>query len=298
MQKKEGKKMYQLIAIDLDGTLLNPYSEITKQNRKAIAEAKQKGLEVVLSSGRISSSIENIAKEIGADHYYISGNGALVYDMQKQEILYENYINKEEILKLVKICEENSIYYNIYTEQAVIAKSLNYNVAFYQYENSKKGQGKKTTINIVENVYDYIKNSNMDRFLKMTICDSDKVIFSGIVRKLRRIPNIDVLDVAHMSRKYIKQGTEKVSIEYFYTEITKKNTDKWLALESILKKEKIQKENVIAIGDNVNDVTMLKNAGMGIAMGHSAPIVKEAANEVTKDNQSDGVAYAIEKLLM
>lgn len=296
-KRKEESNMYQLIVIDLDGTLLNPYSEVTKENKEAILEAKQKGIEVVLASGRIASSIENIAKEVGADHYYISGNGALVYDMQKQEIVYENYIHKKEMLELIKICEENSIYYNIYTEQSVLAKSLNYNVAFYQYENSKKGQSKKTMINLVDNMYEYVQNSNLDRFLKMTICDSDKIIFSSILRKLKKIPHLDVLDVSHMSRKYIKNGTEKVSIEYYYTEITKKNTNKWEALQSILKRENIEKEQIMAIGDNVNDKEIIENAGLGIAMGHSTPLLKNVADDVTKDNEQNGVASAIRKYI-
>lgn len=217
--------------------------------------------------------------------------------MQKDEILYENYITKKEMLELVRICDENSIYYNIYTEQAVITKSLNYNVSFYNYENSKKGQSKKTAINIVENVYDYIEKSDIDRFLKMTICDENQIIFSGIVNKLRKISNIDVLDVAHMSRKFIKSGTEKVSIEYFYTEITKKNTDKWDALCKIMEEKGISPEEVITIGDNINDKKMIENAGMGVAMEHSTPVLKEVANMVTKDNNSNGVAHAIYTLL-
>ena len=93
----------------------------------------------------------------------------------------------------------------------------------------------------------YIENSQNEKFLKLTICDESKSIFNSIIRKLREISNIDVLDVGHMSRKTIKQGTEDVSIEYYYTEISLKDVDKWNAIEYLINKLKINKEEVIAI---------------------------------------------------
>ena len=93
----------------------------------------------------------------------------------------------------------------------------------------------------------YIKNSQNDKFLKLTICDESKTIFNSIIRKLREISNIDVLDVGHMSRKTIIQGTEEVNIEYYYTEISLKDVDKWNAIEYLIDKLNIDKEEVIAI---------------------------------------------------
>lgn len=118
----------------------------------------------------------------------------------------------------------------------------------------------------------------------MTVCDKDSSIFSSIVKKLRKVKGIDVLDISHMSRKWIKEGTEKVSIEYFYTEITKEGTDKWEAIEKIMEKEKIQKEEVVTIGDNMNDKKMIEMAGLGVAMGHSILALKQVANYITTDN--------------
>lgn len=217
----------------------------------------------------------------------------MLYDIQKEKIIYENYIEKSKMLELVKLCDENSIYYNIYTENSVIAKSLNYNVAFYNYENSKKSENKKTNINIVQDIYKYIKESNIDKFLKVTICDNSKIIFGSILKKIKRIEGLDILEISHMSRKIIKSGTESVPVEYFYTEVTKKNVDKWNAIEKLMEIENIKKEEVMAIGDNMNDKMMIENAGMGVAMGHSTPYVKEIANFITDDNNSSGVAKAI-----
>ena len=218
--------------------------------------------------------------------------------MQKEEIIYEKYLSKEKVLELVELCEKNSIYYNIYTESSVIAKSLNYNVAFYNYENTKKSSNKKTEINIVDDVYKYVKDLNTNKFLKMTICDENKIVFASILRKIKNIQDIDVLEVSHMSKKKIKMGTKEISVGYFYTEISSKNVDKWYAIEEIMKKEKINKDEVISFGDNNNDILMIKNAGLGIAMGHSNEQVKKVAKFVTKTNDEDGVAEALKNIML
>lgn len=290
--------MYKLITVDLDGTLLNKYGEVSEYTKNIIKKVTDQGILVVLASGRISESVLTIAKEIGANKYYISGNGSVLYDMQKKEIIYEKYLSKEKVLELIELCEKNSIYYNIYTESSVIAKSLNYNVAFYNYENTKKSSDKKTEINIVDDVYNYIKTLNTNKFLKMTICDENKIVFSSILRKVKDIPDIDVLEVSHMSKKKIKMGTKEVSVGYYYTEVSSKNVDKWYAIEEIMKKENIAKEEVISFGDNNNDILMIKNAGLGIAMGHSNEQVKKVAKFVTQTNDEDGVAKALEDIIL
>lgn len=290
--------MYKLVAIDLDGTLLNSYGEISNKNKETLKKAIQKGTEVVLASGRPIMSVKNLANEIGCDNYIICGNGAITYDLQKEEIIYNRFLEKLKVLQIIKICEENSIFYNVYTKDTILTKNLNYNILFYNQENATKPENKKTRINIVEDIYEYIKNRKEEDYLKITICDNDKVIFGSIIRKLRQIKDTDVLEVAHMSRKMIKDGTENVLMEYFYTEITNINVDKWQAIEDLIQKLQIEKEEVIAIGDNINDAEMVKNAGLGVMMQNAAPYIKEMADIIVKDNDNDGVAEVIEKYIL
>ena len=286
--------MYKLIAIDLDGTLLNSYGEVSNENKMSIKKAVDKGVQVVLCSGRISSSVENIAKEIGANNYLIGGNGTIVYNIKEQQVLYNRYMDKDLVLKLVQICEKNSIYYSIFAENSILASSLKYNVLFYNTENSKKTYDKKTKINIVSNVYEYIKQSSIKEFSKITICDNNKIIFDGIIKKLRQIKKIEVLDVAHLSSKKIKNGTETEEISYYYTEITKRNINKWKAIQFLINKLGINEDEVMAIGDNTNDIEMIKNAGLGVVMGNSAPDIKEIGDVIVKTNNENGVSQAIE----
>lgn len=289
--------MYKLIAIDLDGTLLNSYGQISEKNKLALNNAKEKGIQIVLASGRTTDSVKSIANEIGVQNYIICGNGSLIYDLQKEEIIYDKFIEKKKALQIIDICEKNSIYYNIYTENMVIAKTLNNNVLFYYQENANKPDSKKTKINIVQDIYEYVKKLENQNILKITISDSDSIIFNSIIRKLREIKEIDVLDVEHMSRKIIKTGTEESKLEYYYTEITKKGVDKWYAIEFLMQNLNINNNEVLTIGDNVNDKLMIENAGCGVAMGNSAPYIKDISDLVVANNNEDGVAEAIEKII-
>lgn len=287
--------MYKLVAVDLDGTMLNQYGVVTENTKNVIKKVIEKGIEVVIASGRPIDSIKTIAKEIGSEKYFIAGNGSLIYDIQKDEIIYDKFLSKEKVLEIIKICEENSISYNVYTDKTILATALKYNVLYYQKENLKKEESKQTKISIVENLYEYVKKIKDDKFLKLTICDDSQTVFQSIIRKLRQLEGIDVLDVSHMSRKTIKQGTEEKIVEYYYTEITTNNVDKWEAIEYLINKMGIQREEVIAIGDNMNDKKMIKEAGLGIAMEGSTPEVTEIADYITDTNQEDGVAKALEK---
>ena len=288
--------MYKVVYIDLDGTMLNQYGIVTQNTKETIQKAQEKGIEVIIASGRPLDSIKTIAKEIKSEKYFIAGNGAIIYDLTKDEIIYENTLKKQKALDIIKICEENSIYYNIYTEKEIIAKSLQCNVLYYHKENSNKAEDEKTHINIIENIYDYMASRD-EKIIKITICDNNQAIFNSIMRKLKEIGEIEVLEVSHMSRKMIKQGTEEIPIEYYYTEISAKDVDKWNAIEFLKEKMDIKTEEIIAIGDNVNDKKMIENAGLGIAMGQSHPAIKEIANQTTNSNAEDGVATALQTIL-
>lgn len=180
----------------------------------------------------------------------------------------------------------------------IITKSFQYNILFYHNENANKLPEDKININITQDIYKYIEDTEIDNYLKISICDDDKMVFNNIMKKLRLIKNIDVLEVAHLSRKLIKDGTDTVPVEYYYTEITNQNVNKWNAISFLINKLGIKREEVMAIGDNVNDIEMIKNAGLGVIMENSAPYIKEIADIVVADNNSNGVKEAIDKYIL
>ena len=287
--------MYKLVVIDLDGTMLNSYGVVTNETKEVIKKVEKQGVEVVVASGRPIDSIKEIAKEIESKNYFIAGNGAIIYDIKNDEIIYEKTLSKEKVLEIIKICEDNSISYNIYTENEILATSLKYNVLYYHKENLKKEESKKTKINLVKNMYEYIQNKEDVKFLKITICDESKAVFNSIIRKIKEIKEIEVLEISHMSRKTIKQGTEEFEISYYYTEISAGDVDKWNAIEFLMEKLKIKREEIMTIGDNLNDRKMIENAGLGVAMGQSTPAILELADEVTSSNDEEGISKILQK---
>ena len=288
--------MYKLIAIDLDGTLLNSYGEISQGNREAIEYALKNNVEVVLASGRDPKTMEKISLNLGINNYLIAGNGASIYDIKQEKNIYEKFIKQEKALKIIQICKDNSIFLNLYTDKGIITESLNFNVKVFNSENTHKALEKQTNIEVVNDLYQYTKDNKLN-ILKIIICDESKIIFNNIIQKLKMIGGVEVLDVEHMSRKKIRIGTEEIDVEYFYTEISSKNVDKWNAIEFLTEKLQIKKEEVICIGDNINDKKMVENAGIGIAMGNSARAVNNIGDFITEDNNSDGVKIAIYKYI-
>lgn len=284
--------MYKLIAIDLDGTLLNSYGEISLKNKEAIAYAKNKGAKVVLASGRDPKTMEKISEEIETSQYLIAGNGASVFDINLQQNIYENYLKKEKALQVIKICKENSIFFSVYTTQGILTEGLQYNIKVFNNENSYRPNKKRTNIEIVKDVYTCVQESNFD-ILKIIVCDADKIIFRNIVEKFRSLKNLEVLDVEHMSRKILRTDTEEIPIEYYYTEITNQNANKWKAIQFLTDKLNISIEEVMCIGDNMNDYEMIKNAGMGVVMKNSALEKQNIADYITDDNNTDGVGNVI-----
>lgn len=288
--------MYKLVAIDLDGTMLDSYGVITEKTKKVLKEKMNQGMEVVIASGRTTSSILPIVEEIGGINYFIAGNGALIYDVQNENVIYNKFIPKSKILEIIRICEENSIFYTVYTENEIITQALKYNVLYYYKENQKKEESKQTKIKVVENILNYIENSDNNNYLKIMICDESEFIFNAMINKLRNIKGVEILDVGHQSRKYIKDGTEDILLEYYYTEITLENVDKWESLEYLMGILRVDESEIIAIGDNENDKKMIKNAKLGVAMGQSAPKIIQIADIVTDSNDDEGVANVLEKL--
>ena len=290
--------MYKLVTVDLDGTLLNSYGEVTENTKEKIKKIQEKGVEIMIASGRPIDSIKTIAEEINSKKYFIAGNGAIIYDIQKEKIIYEKYIPRQKIIEIAKICEENNISYNIYTEKNIITQDLKYNVLYYYKENLKKDANKITSIIKVDSILEYVKNEPNIKCLKITVCDENQTIFKSIVRRLRAIENIDVMDVSHMSRKVFKQGTEDIEIGYFYTEISSTQVNKWQAIKYLLPILQIKPEEVIGIGDNINDKEMIENAGLGVCMRQSTPVIKEISDEITDSNTEEGVANVLEKIFL
>ena len=263
--------MYKLVAIDLDGTMLNTKGIVTKKTKEAIKKAIEKGTEIIIASGRNINSIRTIANEIGLKKYCISGNGAAIYDLQNDKIIYKKYMLKNEVLKAIKVCEENNIYYTVYTDECIFAKQINYNTLAYYSRNIKLPESKRTPIVLVNNIYEFVEENEEENFIKMMICEENEQKLLKAIESLKEIGNVAVLETSHTTKKIeLKDGIER-NMEYYYSEILNQDSDKWNAIEFLMNELNVKKEEVVAIGDNTNDFKMLENAGLGISLEEVIP---------------------------
>ena len=285
--------LYKMIAIDIDGTLLNSKNELSENTKRVLKEASDRGVFVVLTSGRISKNIVNFCNQIGANKYLIAENGASIINLETGELEYSKYISKEIANKVIDVCEENSIYYMVYTQEELIVKNIKYMSLFFY----KQNYNPNARIKQVVAGRDYI-NSVDSNITKLMICDEDRSIYRSIINKLKEIKEIDILPVPHTSeKKLIVDGEEKI-IRYSYADISAKGANKWTAVEYLANKLGIKKNEIIAIGDNINDMHMIYNAGLGVAMSNGSPYVKKVANKVAPSNDNDGVAQIVEKYVL
>lgn len=289
--------MYKLIAIDIDGTLLNSNGELTEKTKEIIKRVVNKKVKVVLTSGRVTTSVKAIADKINADRYIICDNGASIYDIEEEKTIWSKEIDKKTVLDLMNICVENNIYYMVFTDKEIVVKDLRHMaLAFYMQRHNCNDEA----TGISEIKYGGIEYvSKVDRPIRrIVVCDQDRVIYNSIVNKLKNFEGVELLAAPHVSNKIVKNGDQKMIISYSYAEILPKSTNKWTAIKELIKNIGIKDEEVIAIGDNFNDISMLQNAGLGIAMNNGAPVAKEVASVVAPSNDEDGVATILERYIL
>ena len=267
---------YKLIAIDMDGTLLNSKGIVSDRTRQAIYDASKKGVYVVLATGRILKSAINHSMELNLNKPIISSNGAIIVDENKN-IIYEKPMKLEAVEKVIKLGQSESIYYHFYNEDSFYANTYIEEVLnFYNTEESKKN-GREIKVNIFHDIDD-INGVNVYKFLFL---DDSRSKLDSLKEKLMGVEDISVCS---------SWGN---NLEVMDMEVSKGNS-----LEYLCKKLNILPENVIAIGDNENDISMIQYAGLGVAMGNGVEKIKSVADLIGKTNDEDGVAKIIEKYIL
>lgn len=290
--------MYKFVAIDIDGTLLNSNGELSERTILAVKRVINKGVRVVLTSGRVTNSVEMIAEKVNADKYLICDNGASIYDVAQNKTIWSREIEKSTVLDLIKTCIENDIYYMVFTDKEIIVKDLRHMaLAFYKQRHNCKDEATGVTqfkyagIEYIEKIEKPIR--------RIVVCDEDRTIYNSIVKKLTKFNDIELMASPHISNKIIKNSDQTIILSYSYAEILPKNANKWSAIKELISRiGGISESEVMAIGDNFNDVSMIENAGLGVAMNNGATVAKEVARVVAPTNDEDGVATVLERYIL
>ena len=273
---------YKMICIDMDGTLLNSKHEVSERNKKAIKEAIEKGIVVAITTGRIFKSAKIYADLLGIETPIVASNGGFIKEQDKEEIIYKSALTYDQLKVIDSVIKKHNlnVYYNLYNG-IILEKTLNENHAYKQ--TNRKAKRNEDKITILENVdVDKAFKENEGDILK-AICIENE--------------NIDALNRAKKELREI-EGLEVVSSWSNNFEVMPKGTCKWSGVKQLAKILGIKENEIICIGDSENDLSMIQNAGFGIAMGNARKDVKEAAKYITDNNECDGVGKAIEKIVL
>lgn len=270
---------FKLVAIDMDGTLLNSNNEVSHRTRNAIEEAGKKGVKIILATGRLLSSAMNYSERLKLQKPIIACNGAMIVN-EKKDIIYQKPMNKDIAKTIRNMINQKNIYYHFYGEEGIYSNIYVEDVIKF-YNSGDAGESKnEIQINIFENLEEAIENNDINTY-KFMILDEDLSKLEELRNELSQLEGINVC------------SSWRNNIEAMDIEVSKGNSLKYLC--KILD---IPREQVIAIGDNENDLSMIEYAGLGVAMGNAEEIVKTAADIVTATNDEDGVAKIIEKYIL
>ncbi|HHT62691.1 MAG: Cof-type HAD-IIB family hydrolase [Bacillota bacterium] len=261
----------KLIASDLDGTLLNERCMISQRTKEAIRRLKEKGIIFTFATGRMYRSALHFALELEMDVPLITYEGALVKTSATKQVIYHRPLPGELAKKVVDIGEENRLNINVYLDDELYVHRVTEEIRDY--------------CRVVQVPYNHVENwsSLLDR-------DPTKVLFMGEAEKL------DYLWV-QLKEEFGDQVYITKSSPHFL-EFTHPRATKGYGIKVLAQEFGIKKEEIMAFGDNLNDLELLKAAGFGVAMGNAREELKQVADYVTGYNYEDGVAAAIEKFVL
>jgi len=271
---------YKLICIDMDGTLLNDKKTISERNIKAIRLANDKGVRIAVCTGRIFTSAESFSDLLGVKSPVIAANGAYIREKDRDEVVYKASIGIEKCKKLLYVFRQYDIYPHFYTNETIFTENVEYSSRFYEQTNKTLPKDKQIKVVLVKNWDDIFRKYDAEIFKAIGV-DSD-------LEKIRKA-KITIRDMNEF---------EVVSSHFDNFEVTDKGVSKGNAVKVLGDYYGISSNQIICIGDSENDLSMIKYAGLGIAMGNADENVKEASKYITDNNNSDGVAKAIEKFVL
>jgi len=269
---------YKMLVTDMDYTLLNKEKRVSDRNREALRRAMEKGVHMVVATGRIYTSARIYAKLLGLDTSIIASNSALIKDASKT--IFRDILSQDTVREMLRLCHKYGIYCHFFTENTIYSEKL-INVSLrYTEWNKYMGEEDQVKIRIVDDGEEIIEAAKSE-VLKAVVFDDD----DEKIQKLRDgIMETGIVSVSQ---------SMKHNLEVMNKGVTKGN-----AVRILAQLYGINREEVIAIGDNENDISMIEYAGLGIAMGNAEECLKRAADHVTGDYQEDGVAEAIEKFIL
>ena len=274
--------MIQIIGLDLDGTLLNDQKAICDRNIEVLMRAKEEGAKIVLCSGRAPEGMQRELKILGLKEkgqYAVGLNGAVVYEADTGKVIHQTLMQPEAVRTMVETGRRFRDRMNIqlYTGGQVYVERWDETTDYYE---KATGSHPKLVDDVLEFVNETIK-----------IVFFHKGEFDYTLEKITKLKN-DCLPS-------VPQGTQCVISAPYLVEFLDESIDKGIGMDILAKYLNVPQSDVMCVGDQENDMPMLKYAGLSVVMANGAPHVKELAHHVTEiDNNEGGVAEAVEKFVL
>ena len=285
--------MIKLVACDLDGTLFNSNMTVSDTNTQAVKNAQNNGIEFLIATGRAPRESRSILKDADLNTGFINLNGALVFN-EEGKLIVKHSIPTNKSIQIVNLLHDAGFYFEIVTEKQVYSENL------------------EQRITNVAHLMVYL-NPLLDFRQAVAISAGNKTITNmkqvPSFTKLLSDPKIEVMKfIAFDSRGHeafadVKEEIAKLgdlvvtSSSSSNIEINAVKAQKGLALLDYAKLKNIKQNEIAAIGDNLNDESMIRAAGVGVAMGNAIPLIKDIAQVTTKNNNEDGVAYILNQFV-
>ena len=267
----QGRLPYRIIALDLDGTLTNHQKVVTPKTKEALMRAQDEGAIIVLASGRPTYGIAPIAQELGLDQrggYILAYNGGKIVDWKSKQALYSKFLPADVIPIIYRYAHEHHHALLGYAGNEIVTESPDDE---YVREESRIN---KMNIRPVDCLLDHLE------------ANPTKLLMTGTPADMQRAEE----EMAEL----VGNRMDVFRSAPFFLELVPQGIDKAQSLLRLLGTINLTPADMIAFGDGYNDLSMLRLAGMGVAMANAAPEVRAEADYITLSNEEDGIAAALQ----
>lgn len=278
----------RLFVSDLDGTLLDKRFCISEENLLALNYAKTKGVEIAIASGRIYKDVLEICKKHDLEAYIISNNGACVYD-KDGEILKCNWLLDNQVENVLKFLTENNICYQVSTSSSLYIQKDWRNLLEEDFEKMKK---EKQIVDVKD-----LEKTKSEVLSQVGLIEIDS--YNDFITRKINCYSISIVVFSEENYKKVSgfissfKGLNLTFSGRYTLEIISKFSSKGDSVEFLADFINIPIKEVVAIGDNLNDESMIKSAGIGIAVDNADEYIKSISDFVSKECERNGVAHAI-----